>query len=183
MYNAEEGYYTNPPRSLVFSDSLRCQRRAARARRFLGALTHHEQGWNDYQGETRGNQRGIDGSRMRSGGAARRKSTPIPFRSSLGSSKERYLRFLAALGRFDFFVVFCGFSLAASSRRFFAAQPGLLTWRPRAIPNPPAGTFSVIVEPAAMYAPSPIRPGATSAVPLPMKTLFPIDVGYLWKPS
>jgi hypothetical protein len=78
---------------------------------------------------------------------------------------------------------FFGFSTAESSRRFFAAQPGLLTWRPRAIPNPSEGTFSVIVEPAAMYAPSPTRTGATRAVSLPMKTLFPMDVGYLWKPS
>jgi hypothetical protein len=45
---------------------------------------------------------------------------------------------------------FLGFSAAASSRRFFDAQPGLLTWRPRAIPKPSAGTFSVMVEPAAM---------------------------------
>ena len=80
----------------------------------------------------------------------RKKVHANPFRSSLGSSKERYLRFLAALLRFDFFVVFFGFSVAASSRRFFAAQPGLLTWRPRAIPNPSAGTVSVMVEPAAM---------------------------------
>src|ERR1700687_624553 len=97
---------------------------------------------------------------------------------------NRYLRFLAALRRFDFFAgFFFGFSVAANSRRFLAAQPGLLTWRPRAMPNPSDGTFSVIVEPAAMYAPSPTRTGATSAVSLPMKTLFPIDVGYLWKPS
>src|SRR5229473_1404142 len=82
-------------------------------------------------------------------------------------------------GRDDLF----GFSAAADSRRFFAAQPGLLTWRPRAIPNPSEGTFSVIVEPAAMYAPSPTRTGATRAVSLPIKTLFPMDVGYLWKPS
>src|SRR5437660_10039768 len=127
----------------------------------------------------------MDGSRARSGGGAirERKSTPILFRSSLRSSKERYLRLLVALGRFDFFVVFFGFSVAASSRRFFAAQPGLLTWRPRAIPNPSAGTVSVMVEPAPTYAPSPTRTGATRAVSLPMKTLFPIDVGYLWKPS
>src|SRR6266481_847106 len=89
-------------------------------------------------------------------------------------------RVLALLRRRD--DVF-GFSAAANSRRFLAAQPGLLTWRPRAIPNPSEGTFSVIVEPAAMYAPSPTRTGATRAVSLPMKTLFPMDVGYLWKPS
>src|SRR5437870_12843366 len=29
MYTAEEGYYTNLPRSLVFSYALRCPRRAA----------------------------------------------------------------------------------------------------------------------------------------------------------
>src|SRR5467141_1790589 len=96
---------------------------------------------------------------------------------------KRYFRFLVALRRFDFFAVFFGFSVAVDSRRFFAAQPGLLTWRPRAIANPSEGTFSVMVEPAPMYAPSPTRTGATRAVSLPMKTLFPIDVGYLWKPS
>src|SRR5579885_2692735 len=37
----------------------------------------------------------------------------------------------------------------ASSRRFLAAQPGLFTWRPRAMPSASAGRFSVIVEPAA----------------------------------
>ena len=52
--------------------------------------------------------------------------------------------------RFDLFATLFGFSRADNSRRFFAAQPGLLTWRPRAIPNPSAGTFSVMVEPAAM---------------------------------
>ena len=63
----------------------------------------------------------------------------------------RYLRFLVALRRFGFFAgFFFGFSEAANSRRFFAAQPSLLTCRLRAIPNPSEGTFSVIVEPAAM---------------------------------
>src|SRR5437867_13407205 len=89
-------------------------------------------------------------------------------------------RFLALLRRRD---DLRGFSVAINSRRFFAAQPGLLTWRPRAIANPSEGTFSVMVEPAPTYAPSPTRTGATRAVSLPMKTLFPIDVGYLWKPS
>jgi hypothetical protein len=97
----------------------------------------------------------------------------------------RYFRFFEAVRRFDFFFLefFPGLFSAANSRRFFAAQPGLLAWRPRAIPNPSAGTFSVIVEPAAMYAPSPIRTGATSVESLPMNALFPILVAYLWKPS
>jgi len=90
-----------------------------------------------------------------------------------------FLLFLAGPRDFDFFFRFAGFSAAANSRRFFAAQPGLLTWRPRAIPNPSEGTFSVIVDPAAMYAPSLMRTGATSVESLPMKALFPMVVGYL----
>src|SRR5207245_5152707 len=78
---------------------------------------------------------------------------------------------------------FFGFSAAATSRRFLAAHLGLLTWRPRAIPKLCAGTFSVIVEPAATYAPSPIRTGATRTESLPMKTPLPIWVGCFWKPS
>src|SRR5216683_1679354 len=103
-------------------------------------------------------------------------------RQKAGIRSRSYLRLFEVRRDFLFEVLF-GFSTVASSRRFFAAQPGLLTWRPRAIPNPSAGTFSVMVEPAAMYAPSPTRTGATRAVSLPMKTLLPIDVGYLWKPS
>src|SRR3954453_16009718 len=72
---------------------------------------------------------------------------------------------------------------AANSRRFLAAQPGLFDCRPRAMPSPSAGTFSVIVEPAAIYAPSPSRRGATSAELLPMKTRLPISVGFLTNPS
>src|SRR5215469_198970 len=44
---------------------------------------------------------------------------------------------------------FPGCCAAASWRRFLEAQPGLLTWRPRPIPKPSSGTFSVMVEPAA----------------------------------
>src|SRR3989454_9030436 len=108
----------------------------------------------------------------------------MPMAGMKSRTSESYpLRFFEARRGFLLDEVFLGFSAAASSRRFFAAQRGLLTWRPRAIPNPSEGTFSVMVEPAAMYAPSPTRTGATSAVSLPIKTLFPIDVGYLWKPS
>ena len=39
---------------------------------------------------------------------------------------------------------------AVNSRRFLAAQPGLFDCRPRAMPSPSAGTFSVIVDPAAI---------------------------------
>src|SRR5260370_9417842 len=93
-----------------------------------------------------------------------------------------YLRLFEVRRRFLLVGPFFGFS-AACSRRFFAAQPGLLIWRPRAIPNPCGGTFSVMVEPAAIYAPSPTRTGATRALSLPIKTLFPIDAGHLLKPS
>ena len=41
----------------------------------------------------------------------------------------------------------------------------------------------MIVDPAATYAPSPRRTGATKAESLPMKTRLPIVVGYLLKPS
>src|SRR5690349_19045966 len=89
------------------------------------------------------------------------------------------LDFFLLLWRDDFF----GCVAAASSRRFLEAQPALLTWRPRAIARLSPGTFSVIVEPAAMYPPSPIRTGATSVASLPTNTLLPIVVGYFWKPS
>src|SRR5579859_774702 len=95
-------------------------------------------------------------------------------------------RFFVGLWCLDFFrlrLVFFGFSAAANSRRFFEAHPGLFAWRPRAIASASAGTFSVIVEPAATYAPSPIRTGATRALSLPMNTLFPMEVGNLWNPS
>ncbi len=62
-------------------------------------------------------------------------------------------------------------------------SPGLFTWRPRAKANASAGTFSVITEPAATYAPSPTRTGATSAELLPMKTRLPMAVGFLCTPS
>src|ERR1700687_636051 len=74
-------------------------------------------------------------------------------------------------------------STAANSRRLREAQRGLLTCRPRAMPKPSGGTFSVIVEPAATYAPSPIRTGASRVVSLPMKTPRPMVVGCFPKPS
>src|SRR5271154_4054530 len=86
----------------------------------------------------------------------------------------------AVLRRFEDFV---GFFAAASSRRRAFAQPSLLTCRPRASASASAGTFSVITEPAATYAPSPTRTGATSAVSLPMKTPLPIFVSYFATPS
>ena len=99
--------------------------------------------------------------------------------------ENRYFLFFGAVRRFDFLFLdfFPGLASAASSRLRFAAQPALLAWRPRAIPKASAGTFSVIVEPAAMYAPLPIRTGAIRAESLPINTLFPIVVGNLWKPS
>src|SRR2546421_3200088 len=72
---------------------------------------------------------------------------------------------------------------AAISRRFLAAQPGLVVWRLRARPRALGGTFSVIVEPAATYAPSPIFTGATRTESLPTKTRLPMIVGNLFTPS
>src|SRR5438445_7450391 len=45
-----------------------------------------------------------------------------------------------------------GFCLAAAaiSRRRAAAQPGLFTWRPRAMASASGGILSVIVDPAAI---------------------------------
>src|SRR5450759_4814380 len=98
-----------------------------------------------------------------------------------GQNSQR-LRFLDVLR--DFFApIFLAPDADASSRRFFDAQPILFIWRPRAIPNPSAGIFSVMVEPAATYAPSPTRTGATRVESLPIKALLPIMVGFLWKPS
>src|SRR5580765_8066648 len=103
-----------------------------------------------------------------------------PICGTLEANAQR--RFFTDRRDFAFFRgrwAFLGFSAAANSRRFLEAQPGLFTWRPRAIASASAGTFSVIVEPAATYAPSPTRTGATSALSLPINTLLPMDVGYL----
>src|SRR5574340_655882 len=107
-----------------------------------------------------------------------------------GGSRDRRLLLLREAQPFAstatyrrFFRLPGAFFSAARARLFLLAQPGLFTCRPRAIPRPSAGTFSVIVEPAATYAPSPIFTGATSAESLPMNTLFPIVVGCLWNPS
>src|SRR5439155_14909412 len=78
---------------------------------------------------------------------AAEKIVKSPLHEGNQKRKRSYLlRFFEARRglRFDFFAGFFGFSAAASSRRFFAAQPGLLICRPRAIPNPSEGTFSVI---------------------------------------
>src|SRR5580704_4784644 len=76
-----------------------------------------------------------------------------------------------------------GFLACANSLRRAAAHPGLFAWRPRAMARASAGTFSVMVDPAATYAPRPMRTGATRAVSLPMKTPSPIVVGCFAKPS
>ena len=55
-------------------------------------------------------------------------------------------------------------------------QPSLLTCLPRAIASAPGGTSSVIVEPAATYAPVPTRTGATSCESLPMNAPSSITV-------
>src|ERR1700730_2202387 len=80
----------------------------------------------------------------------------------------------------DFFLaIFLSPDADPNSRLFFDAHPILFICRPRAIPNPSPETFSVMVEPAAINAPSPTRTGATSAESLPIKTLFPMVVGCL----
>src|SRR5580700_7534244 len=101
------------------------------------------------------------------------------FTSVALSIEKRYFLFLEVLRRFDFFFVFLGCPAAANSRRFLEAQPGLFTCRPRPMPSPSAGTFSVITDPAAIYAPSPNRTGATSVESLPTNTRFPMLVGCL----
>src|SRR5437870_12083702 len=68
---------------------------------------------------------------------------------------------------------FLGFSAAASSRRRLAAQLGLLAWRPRAMASASAGAFSVMTDPAAMLAPSPMAPGATHREAVPVKDPLP----------
>src|ERR1700747_933374 len=76
----------------------------------------------------------------------------------------------------DFFFGDFPRAAAASSRRFFAAQPFLLICWLRATPKDSAGTFFVIAEPAAIYAPSAILTGAISTESLPTKTRLPIVV-------
>src|SRR5260370_4136827 len=83
----------------------------------------------------------------------------------------------------DFFFGDFPWEFAANSRRLLAAQPFLLACFPRAIPSDSAGTFSVIAEPAAMYAPSPILTGATSTESLPTKQRFTIVVLCLFTAS
>src|SRR5580693_2892114 len=92
------------------------------------------------------------------------------------SGQKTHLRFLDGRRAFDFFLdrlAIFGFSAAANARRFLDAQPGLFAWRPRAIASASPGTLSVIVEPAPIYAPSPMRKGATSTLSLPINTLLP----------
>src|SRR3989442_12954445 len=88
----------------------------------------------------------------------------MPMAGMKSRTSESYpLRFFEARRGFLLDLVFFGLSATATSRRFFAAQPGLLTCRPRAIPNPSEGTFSVIVEPAALHAPAPSPSASTRA--------------------
>src|ERR1700722_8303115 len=92
------------------------------------------------------------------------------------------LRGFAVLRFFeDAFESFPSFFLR--SARLALAQPGLVAWRPRAIASASAGTFSVIVDPAPMYAPEPMRIGATSVVSLPINARSPIVVGCFATPS
>ena len=69
--------------------------------------------------------------------------------SGNGDVQRRRVFFDLPLFDFDLREDVFGFAAAASSRRFFAAQPGLFACRPRAIPSASAGTLSVIVDPAA----------------------------------
>src|ERR1700687_2075262 len=78
---------------------------------------------------------------------------------------------------------FRGFDSAANARRRLAAQLRLVAWRLRAMPRASAGTFSVMTDPSATYAPCPILTGATSATLLPIKTRSPMVVGFLCIPS
>ena len=55
--------------------------------------------------------------------------------------------------------------------------------RARATAIAPGGTSSVMTDPAAVYAPSPIVTGATNIVSLPMRTESPITVRCLFSPS
>src|SRR5438046_810547 len=98
-------------------------------------------------------------------------------RSARAKNQRRLPRF-----RGFFFGVFF-WSALASSRRFFAAQPFLLIWWLRATPNDSAGTFLVIAEPAAIYAPSAILKGAISTESLPTNTRLPMVVWCLFTPS
>ena len=56
-------------------------------------------------------------------------------------------------------------------------------WRVRAMARESAGTSSVMVLPAAVYAPSPTRTGATRLVLQPMNAWSPMTVRNLLVPS
>ena len=62
-------------------------------------------------------------------------------------------------------------------------QPAMVRWRARPSPSAPAGTSSVITDPAAVYAPSPIVTGATSIVSRADPDLVADDGGCLATPS
>src|SRR4051794_23033174 len=64
-----------------------------------------------------------------------------------------------------------------------ATQPSLLTCVPREMPRAPGGTSAVIDDPAATYAPAPIRTGAISWLSLPMNAPSSMIVGFLFTPS
>ena len=65
----------------------------------------------------------------------------------------------------------------ASAQSFrFPPRPSLFTCFARAIASAPGGTSSVITEPAAIHASSPIDTGATNVLSTPVLTLLPIVV-------
>ena len=75
-------------------------------------------------------------------------------------------------------------ALSARSRAISRSpRPGFTVCRPRPTASAPAGTSSVITDPAATSAPSPIETGATSAEFEPMKARAPISVRCLKTPS
>src|SRR5882757_1670798 len=106
------------------------------------------------------------------------KKSAAPKRPLTSGNQRRLPRFFL-----DFFFAEFKWAVAASSRRLFAAQPFLLIWWLRATPSDSAGTFLLIAEPAAIYAPSPIFTGAMSTESLPTKTRLPIVVWCLFTPS
>jgi hypothetical protein len=67
-------------------------------------------------------------------------------------------------------------------RRVLRGRP-ITDWRARAMPSAPAGTSSVMMDPAPVIASSPTLTGATKTQSEPVRTRAPIVVACLRKPS
>src|ERR1700691_844189 len=82
---------------------------------------------------------------------------------------------------------FSALSIAAafsSSSNFLGrVHPASVVCLARLSVSCPSGAFWVMVDPAPMVAPAPMRTGATIMVPEPMKAPSPITVGHLFRPS